>query len=216
METSYAWLRLTISLLISTIGSVGMWSAVVVLPAVQADFGVSRAAASLPYTVSMIFFVVGQVLMGRLADRSGVIVPVMFGAAALALGYIAASFATSLGQVIAAYGLLIGFVGSSAVFGPVIADISHWFGRRRGIAVAVCSCGSYLAGTVWPPIVQHFTQTIGWRATHLRIGVFCAVTMLPLSLVLRRRAPAMHGTGSSPAARRGCPAPCRPSRSRRC
>jgi MFS family permease len=135
--------------------------------------------------------------MGRLADRSGVLVPVMVGTAALALGYVAASVATSLGQFIAAYGLLIGFVGSSATFGPVIADISHWFSRRRGIAVAICSCGSYLAGTIWPPIVQHFTQTAGWRATHLGIGVFCAVTMLPLSLVLRRRTPAIRGTGSS-------------------
>jgi len=197
VETPYAWLRLATSLLISTIGSVGMWSAVVVLPAIQADFAVDRADASLPYTVSMVFFVVGQILMGRLADRSGVLVPVMVGTAALALGYVAASVATSLGQFIAAYGLLIGFVGSSATFGPVIADISHWFSRRRGIAVAICACGSYLAGTIWPPIVQHFTQTAGWRATHLGIGVFCAVTMLPLSLVLRRRAPATPGTRSS-------------------
>ncbi|MGH7264759.1 MAG: MFS transporter [Candidatus Rokuibacteriota bacterium] len=182
-----------ISLLISTIGGVGMWSAVVVLPAVQADFAVARAAASLPYTVSMIFFVVGQILMGRLADRSGVMVPVIIGTLALTLGYVAASFAGSLGQFIAAYGLLIGFLGSPATFGPVIADISHWFSRRRGIAVAICSSGSYLAGTVWPPIVQHFTETAGWRATHLGIGVFCAVTMLPLAFVLRRRAPATQG-----------------------
>jgi MFS family permease len=197
VETPYAWLRLVVSLLISTIGSVGMWSAVVVLPAVQADFSVSRADASLPYTVSMICFVVGQILMGRLADRAGVMVPVIVGALALTLGYIAASLATSLGQFIAAYGLLIGFVGSSATFGPVIADVSHWFSRRRGLAVAICSCGSYLAGTVWPPIVQHFTQTAGWRATHLGIGVFCAVTMLPLSVVLRRRAPVAPGARSA-------------------
>jgi len=197
VETPYAWLRLAISLLISTIGSVGMWSAVVVLPAVQAEFAVTRAEASLPYTASMIFFVVGQILMGRLADRFGVIVPVIVGTVALTLGYVAASVATSLWQFIAAYGLLIGFAGSSATFGPVIADISHWFSRRRGIAVATCACGSYLAGTVWPPIVQHFTQTAGWRATHLGIGLFCAVTMLPLAVVLRGRAPAGHGARSS-------------------
>jgi MFS family permease len=190
VETPYAWARLAASLSISTIGSVGMWSAVVVLPAVQADFAVTRAEASLPYTVAMICFVVGQVLMGRLADRAGIMVPVILGTLALALGYVAASLAGSLGQFVAAYGLLIGFLGSPATFGPVIADVSHWFSRRRGIAVAICSSGSYLAGTVWPPIVQHFTETAGWRATHLGIGVFCAATMLPLALVLRRRPPA--------------------------
>jgi MFS family permease len=192
LETPYAWLRLGISLLIMTIGSVGMWSAVVVLPAIQAEFAATRADASLPYTVSMVSFVVGQILMGRLADRVGVVVPVMAGAIALALGYAGASAATSLWQFTAAHGLLIGLLGSSAMFGPMIADISHWFSRRRGLAVAICSCGSYLAGTIWPPIVQHFTQTAGWRATHLGIGVFCAVTMLPLALVLRRRAPVSH------------------------
>jgi MFS family permease len=197
VETPYAWLRLATSLLIMTIGSVGMWSAVVVLPAVQADFGVPRAHASLPYTLSMVFFVVGQILMGRLADRVGVLAPVVLGTAALAVGYVEASLVTSLWQLVAVYGLLIGFAGSSAMFGPVIADVSQWFSRRRGIAVAICSCGSYLAGTIWPPIVQHFTGTAGWRATHLGIGVFCALTMLPLALVLRRRTPVTPGTGTA-------------------
>jgi MFS family permease len=140
----------------------------------------------------MVCFVVGQVLMGRLADRAGIFVPVVSGTIALALGYVAASLATSLPQFVAAYGLLIGLLGSSSVFGPVIADVSHWFVRRRGLAVGICSCGSYLAGTLWPPIVQHFTETAGWRATHLGIGMFCAATMLPLALVLRRRPPAAH------------------------
>ncbi len=203
VETPYAWARLAASLLIGTIGSIGMWSAVVVLPAIQADFGVARAEASLPYTVAMVFFVVGQILMGRLADRAGVVPPLLAGTVALTLGYVGASLATGLGQFVLAYGLLIGFLGSPATFGPVIADVSHWFTRRRGIAVAISSCGSYLAGTVWPPIVQHFTERVGWRATHLGIGVFCAVTLLPLSLALRRPSPGSPGT---PAARRPAPA----------
>jgi MFS family permease len=194
VETPYAWLRLAVSLLISTIGSVGMWSAVVVLPAVQQEFGVARADASLPYTVSMILFVFGQILMGRIADRFGVLAAVVTGAIALALGYVGASLATSLWQLVAAYGLLIGFLGSSSTFAPVIADVSHWFSRRRGMAVGICSCGSYLAGTVWPPIVQRFTETAGWRATHLWIGVSCAAAILPLALVLRRPAPAAPRT----------------------
>ena len=74
---------------------------------------------------------------------------------------------------------LIGF-GSSATFGPLMSDISHWFARRRGIAVAIASCGNYLAGTLWPPVVQHFIASDGWRATQVAIGVLCVATMLPL------------------------------------
>jgi MFS family permease len=139
-----------------------------------------------------VFFVFGQVMMGRLSDRYGIAIPAAIGAIFLALGYAAASYAQNLWQFTAAYGVLIGLLGGSATFGPVIADISHWFSRRRGLAVAIVSCGSYLAGTVWPPVIQHFTASAGWRATHFGIGIFCLVTMLPLALTLRRRAPAQR------------------------
>jgi MFS family permease len=188
VESRYAWLRLGVALLLGTIGGVGMWSIVVALPAVQAEFGAARAGAALPYTLAMIGFGAGGVLLGRLADRFGVAVPVAIGGLALGLGYIATALAPSLWLFAVIYGVLIG-VGSSAVFGPLVADTSHWFDRRRGIAVALCASGNYFAGAFWPPVVQHFIATTGWRGTHLGIGLFCLATMLPLALVLRRRAP---------------------------
>ena len=187
-ETPYAWLRLAVSLALSTVGGVGMWSVVVALPAVQAEFGVARGAASLPYTLTMLGFGFASVVMGRLADRFGIMVPVIVGTIALALGFGAAGAAGSLWQYALAQGLLIG-VGSAATFAPLLAHISLWFVRRRGIAVAIFASGNYLAGAVWPPIVQHFIQSDGWRQTYLVIGVFCAVTMVPLALLLRRPAP---------------------------
>jgi MFS family permease len=187
-ESAYAWTRLFAALLLSAIGGVGMWSVIVALPAVQTEFGVARSAASLPYTVTMICFGFGGILMGRLADRFGIIVPVVSGALTLGLGYAVASQATSLWHFVLAQGLLVGVAGS-ATFAPLLADTSLWFTRRRGIAVAIIASGSYLAGTVWPPIVQHFIASVGWRRTYLGIAVFCVATMLPLALVLRRRSP---------------------------
>ncbi|MCZ7566280.1 MAG: MFS transporter [Burkholderiales bacterium] len=191
VESTYAWTRLAASLVLSTIGGVGMWSVVVVLPAVQAEFGVARAGASLPYTLTMVGFGLGGILMGRLSDRFGVIVPVIVGSIALGVGFIAAWAAANLALFALAQGLLIG-VGSSATFAPLVADTSFWFGRRRGIAVAICASGNYFAGTVWPPVVQHFIEAGGWRATYLGIGFFCIATMLPLALVLRRRPPVLE------------------------
>src|SRR5216683_6252405 len=86
VESAYAWRRLLASLLLSTIGGVGLWSAIVVLPSLQLEFGVARASASLPYTATMIGFAFGGILMGRLADRVGIVFPVMGGAIALSLG----------------------------------------------------------------------------------------------------------------------------------
>ena len=192
-DSSYAWLRLAIAVLVSTIGGVGMWSVVVALPAIQADFGVARADASLPYTLTMLGFGAGGIVTGRLADRFGIAMPLAFGALSLAFGYVATGYASSLWQVAIAHGLLIG-LGCSTTFGPMMADMSHWFVRRRGIAVAIVASGNYLAGTFWPPIVQHFIASDGWRATHIGIGLFLLVTMLPLTYFLRGR---MHHSEAS-------------------
>jgi MFS family permease len=187
-ESPYAWTRLFAALVLSAIGGVGMWSVIVVLPAVQAEFGVARSAASLPYTMTMLCFGVGSILMGRLSDRFGILGPATGGALGLGLGYAVASQATSLWHFALAQGLLVG-VASSFAFGPLIADTSLWFTRNRGKAVAVIASGSYVAGTVWPPVVQHFIEAVGWRRTYLGIALFCVAAMLPLALMLRRRSP---------------------------
>jgi MFS family permease len=200
VESAYAWRRLLVSLLLSTIGGVGLWSAIVVLPAVQREFAVDRASASLPYTATMMGFALGGVLMGRLADRRGIIVPIVVGAIMLSLGYVASAYAASLWQFAVAQGLLIGMLGSSSTFGPLVADVSHWFTRNRGTAVGICASGNYLAGTVWPPILQRLIDAVGWRQTHIWIGIFCVATMLPLGLALRRKTPVWHAASPHRAA----------------
>ncbi len=188
VESRYAWMRLAASLLIATIGNVGMWAVVVVLPAVQAEFGVARAAASLPYTVTLIAYSLSGILMGRLADRIGIVFPLVGSTIVLGFGYMLTSQADSLWQFAILHALLVG-AGSSATFAPLLADISHWFTRHRGIAVAICASGNYMAGTVWPPLVQRFMEAYGWRSTFFGVGIFCLVTILPLALALRRKPP---------------------------
>jgi MFS family permease len=197
MVAMLVW-RLLASLALSTIGGIGLWSVVVALPVIEAEFGVDRGGASLPYTATMIGFALGGVLMGRLADRFGIVAPVVLGACMLGAGYIAAAAATSLWQFVLAQALLIGLLGSSATFGPLVADVSLWFKRRRGIAVAVVASGNYLAGTLWPPLLQHAMAAVGWRQAHVAIGIVCMLTMLPLALALRRRAPAEDRGGAGP------------------
>jgi MFS family permease len=197
VDSPVAWRRLAAAVLLSTLGGVGMWSFVVALPSVAAEFGLSRSAASTPFSALMIGFAAGGVLMGRWADRAGVMTPVLAATIALAAGYIASGLAASPLQFTLAHGVLIGFAGASATFGPLLADTSHWFRRRRGLAVAIAASGSYFAGTLWPPVVQALIEHIGWRHAHIAIGVFCLVTMLPLALALRRRAPLHDDPGNA-------------------
>ena len=186
-DNSYAWLRLTISLALATIGGIGLWAAVVVLPTIQVEFGIDRAGASLPYTATMIGFAVGGLIMGRIADRHGITVPLLIGAISLGTGFIFSALAQNYLSFLILQFLFIGFLGSSATFAPLVADVSQWFLARRGIAIAIVAGGNYLAGTIWPPILQQAISAYGWRATFMVIGALCIGTMVPLALLLRRR-----------------------------
>jgi MFS family permease len=198
-DSRYAWTRLAFALALMTIGGAGMYSMAVVLPPLQAEFAIARGQASLPFTLTMIGFGVGGIIMGRLSDRFGVIVPVMVGSICLALGFASAGFAQNLAQFAAIHGLLIGF-GTSGTFVPLVADITLWFTKRRGIAVAIVMSGNYLAGTVWPPLMQHFIDTAGWRATYIGTGTFALLVMPLLALALRRK-PQIAERASARAAR---------------
>jgi len=187
-ESPYAWTRLLASLALMTISGVGMYGVSVALPAVQAEFGITRSGASLPYAATLVVFGLGGILMGRISDRFGVMVPVLIGGLCLGLGFMAAGASSGLWQFALAQ-LFIGLLGTASAFAPLVADTSMWFTRRRGIAVAICASGNYLGGAVWPPILQHFFESVGWRATFTGVGLFCAATMIPLAFLLRRRPP---------------------------
>ena len=165
VDTPAAWRRLGFAVAVSTIGSVGMWSMPVALPFVQADFGITRAEVTLPYTLAMTGFALGGVAMGRLCDSFGLVVAIMFGSLALGIGYVGASLAPTP-LTFALMHLLIG-VGASATFGPLMADMSQWFVRNRGIAVSIAASGNYIGGVLWPPVLQHAMATGGWRHTYL-------------------------------------------------
>jgi MFS family permease len=184
----YAYARLGLSLLVAVLTSVGMWAIIVVLPDAQRDFAVDRSQVSLPYTLMMCTLALSTIALGRMTDRRGIVAPLMISAVALGLGFVLAGHAPNLGVFTAAH-LLIG-VGAGTGFAPMMADISHWFVRRRGVAVVIVAAGNYVAGTIWPLLMSLAMPLIGWRATYAGIGVIVAATVLPLALMMRRRPPA--------------------------
>jgi MFS family permease len=182
-DSGQAWARLVVALLIGAIGAVGMWSMVVVLPIVQNDFSATRGAVSLTSTMMFMGFGLGGVITGRITDRFGIVPAMAISIALLGVAFVLVGLAPKLWQFIAIY-FLIG-LGTSATFAPLMAEASHWFERYRGLAVTIVASGNYVAGTIWPPLVNWGAQTIGWRATHIAIGIFCAVSMTLLLLLLR-------------------------------
>ena len=188
-DSPYAAARLAVTLVLMTVAASGMYVVPVVLPAVQAEFGVARAAASMPYAFLMIGFGIGGIVMGRLADRYGIMWPLLLGAVGLGTGFVLAGLAPDITTFNLVNGLLIGLLGSSAGFSPLLADTSLWWVKRRGMAVAICASGNYLGGALWPPIVQHFVETSGWRNTYIGMGIVCGITMALFALGMKRRPP---------------------------
>ena len=182
-DSGPAWVRLVFALLIASIGSVGMWSVVVVLPIVQSEYAATRGAVSLATTMIFMGFGLGGVVTGRITDRFGIVPAMAISIAFLGISFVLAGLSTELWQFIAIH-FLIG-LGASATFAPLMAEVSHWFERYRGLAVTIVASGNYVAGTIWPPLVNWGTQAIGWRGTHIAIGIFCAVSMALLLLGLR-------------------------------
>ncbi|MCA3554599.1 MFS transporter [Aestuariivirga sp.] len=198
-DSRHAWIRLFISLVLAVVGGIGLWLAVVVLPTIQAEFGVDRAGASFPYTATFLGFAAGGFVMGKLADRFGITVPITIAGVALGAGFFLAAISTSYWQFVAVQAVFIGFLGSAATFGPLVADASQWFLKRRGIAIAIVASGNYIAGAIWPPFMQAAIQSYGWRWTYMAIGVLCVVVMVPGAQLLRKR-PHFHDS-ASPASR---------------
>jgi MFS family permease len=187
VDSPAAWRRLGFAVAVGTIGSVGMWLIPVALPFVQADFGIARAEASLPYTLAMTGYALGGVAMGRLCDRFGIVVVIMLGTLAVGIGYVGASLVP--GPLSFALMHVFLGVGASATFGPLMADMVQWFVRHRGIAVGMAASGNYIGGALWPPLLQHAIATEGWRHTYLGIGVLSVLATLPFIFALRGRAP---------------------------
>jgi MFS family permease len=182
-DSRRAWTRLAVAVLIGSLGAVGMWSIVVVLPVVQTEFGATRGTASLAFTLVMLGFGSGGVLTGKITDRYGIVAAIGVGVGILGLGYVGAGMSSSIWQFILMH-FAIG-LSSSATFGPLMAEASHWFDRYRGFAIALAASGNYIGGTIWPPLVNWGMQSAGWRSTYIAIGIFTAIAMTLALVALR-------------------------------
>ena len=196
-RTSHAYpvVRLFASLLLMAVAGSAMYAAILVLEPAAEEFGTGRGAGSMPYTLFMIGFATGGVIMGRLADRFGIIAPALLASLCLPAGLLFAAEATELWHFSVSLGVLCGLFGMAATFAPVASDISHWFTARRGLAVGIVISGTYVSGAVWPPVLQHFIDTYGWRATFEGLGHLTLLMMLPLALLLYRPAAVDHEDG---------------------
>ena len=186
-DSRYSWTRLGLTLFVATVINAGMWVIIVIMPAIEAEYGGTRAMASLPYTLTMVGFALGNYVIGRAVDHFGITAALIVAATMTAIGFGLATLSSSL-LVLSFTQFLVGFA-SAVGFGPLIADISHWFVRRRGIAVAIVASGNYLSGALWPILLAEVLAESGWRAVYIVMAAVTLAAVIPLAFALRRRLP---------------------------
>ena len=189
VETSYGWVIVFASLALHSISLGTPVILFVSLKPIAADLETVRAVPSFAYSLLMIGAGVGGVAMGWWMDRRGIMQPVLFGTVMICIGSLLAATAQGQWTLYVAAGLFLGLLGKAAMIAPLVANVTRWFDRRRGLAVAIITSGQGLAGALWPAVIQYMNDLVGWRGTFFWFGVFVAVTMLPLAFLLRPRAP---------------------------
>ena len=184
-DSLYSWTRLFIALLLATVGNIGMWVVVIVLPDIQLEFKIDRGTASIPFAFTMVGFAIGNWVMGHVVDRYGITKTIIFAATVNTAGYIAAMYVNNV-YSLSILQFFIG-LGTAAAFGPLIADTSHWFLKRRGIAVALIASGNYFSGAIWPPLFNSTLQSDGWRDVYWILALATVFIMIPLSILLTKK-----------------------------
>ena len=184
-DSLYSWTRLLIALLLATVGNIGMWVVVIVLPDIQQEFKIDRGTASIPFALTMVGFAIGNWVMGHVVDSYGITKTIILAATVNTAGYIAAMYVNSV-YYLSILQFFIG-LGTAAAFGPLIADTSHWFLKRRGIAVALIASGNYFSGAIWPPLFNNTLQSDGWRDVYWILALSTVFIMIPLSFLLARK-----------------------------
>lgn len=187
LDSRYSWDRLVLSVLASSIGNAAMWAVVVVMPGISAEFDIGRSSAALAYTFTMAGFALGNFVFGRAVDRYGIAFSLGCAAVLMSIGYLGAAMAPAPAYLFAAQ-FVVG-LGSGVSFAPLIADVSQWFLRRRGFAVAIAASGNYLSGVIWPSLFAVLIGGSGWRGIYILLAVVMIVVLLPLATLLRPRIP---------------------------
>lgn len=182
-----------VSVVLLSLSFGALWINAVGLKSIAADVGGARSAPSLANSLAWLGSSVGGIAMGRIAERHGIRWTVMFGGVSICVGL----FISTLGepwQLYVGHGVFMGLLGNAGLNAPLYVYVSRWFDRRRGSALALISSGSYIAGTIWPPIFERAIAFAGWRPTMIAYGLFAAALTVPLALIFLRHPPEIPAT----------------------
>lgn len=183
IEGPRSWRAAILTVVILSVAFGAPLLVVVGLRRMQADMGTDRSVIALASALIWIGNATGGVVMGRLAVAIGMSRTALIGTVSIAAG-LALSSLGSVWAIYVGHGLLIGFLGLGALYAPLTVYVSHWFDKRRGTALALVASGQYVAGIVWPSVIELGIARMGWQGMMLVYAALVAA-IIPLAFFLR-------------------------------
>jgi MFS family permease len=203
IETRASWAVASAALFVLGMSFGAAWITAVGLKDIASEVGGSRSVPALASSLAWFGSGFGGILMSRLAERVGTRLTVIVGSVMIALG-LAISTLGPPWPLWIGHGLFIGLIGIGGINAPMYIYVSRWFDRRRGSALALISSGTYLAGTIWPPIFERAIVNFGWRHSMLMYALAEILVVVPLAAIYFRAPPEMlHPAPASVDSREG-------------
>src|SRR5579863_8438266 len=198
IETKASWAVASAALFVLGMSFGAAWITAVGLKDIASEVGGSRSVPALASSLAWFGSGFGGILMSRLAERVGTRSTVIVGSLMIALG-LAISTLGPPWPLWVGHGLFIGLFGIGGINAPMYIYVSRWFDRRRGSALALISSGTYLAGTIWPPLFERAIVNFGWRQSMLWYALAEALVVIPVAAIYFRAPPeTIHPVTSGP------------------
>jgi MFS family permease len=188
LETRDSWIVASVALLVMMMAFGAAWIIAVALKDIAGEVGGTRSIPALASALAWLGSGAGGIIMSRLAERVGTRWTVICGALMIGLGLVISTLGSPWPLWIG-HGLFIGLIGLGGINAPLYIYVSRWFDRRRGSALALISSGSYLAGSLWPPVFERAVAGLGWRQTMLCYAIAEIVVIVPLAAIYFRHPP---------------------------
>jgi MFS family permease len=193
---SYGWVVVGASaLLMSGVFGTLACFGVFLKPLIE-EFGWTRAMTSGAMSIAQAIYGLVAIMMGRLTDKYGARMLLVFGALSGGLGYLLMSHVSSIWQLYVYFGVCIGVcMGSS--WTPISTTVSKWFVEKRVLALGITTIGSAVGYMLLPPIIAHVIAGYGWRLAYLILAIVVCITSILAVILLGRNPPqgirAVHG-----------------------
>jgi OFA family oxalate/formate antiporter-like MFS transporter len=181
----YGWVIVVAGFVMSVIGIGSRYCYGVFLMPLEAEFGITRTATSIIFSIYMILCAAAAVIGGWAMDRFGPKKVGIFMGIFSGLSFFLTSQATSAWQLFITYSLLFS-LGTGAIYTIVNSTTSKWFEKKRGLVVGITSSGGGLGAFVMAPLVTYLISNFNWRTAFIILGFMTLISICATALLLKR------------------------------